>query len=66
MWFEPAQECFDATDLLTFVSLFDQVFMYNMYSKCQLFFKELKGNPEEITLELRACAKASVDSKALL
>lgn len=40
--------------------------MYNMYSKCQLLFKELKGNPEEITLELRACAKASVDSKAQL
>lgn len=66
MWFEPVQECFDAADLRTFVSLFDWVLMYNMYSKCQLLFKELKGNPEEITLELRACAKASVDSKAQL
>lgn len=34
MWFEPVQECFDAADPLTFVSLFDWVFMYNMYSKC--------------------------------
>lgn len=31
-----------------------------------LFFKELKGNPGEITLELKACAKASVDSEAQL
>lgn len=38
--------------------------MYNMYSKCKVFFKELRGNPGEITLELGACAKASVDSKA--
>lgn len=35
--------------------------MYNMYSKCCLFFKELTGNPGEITLELRACAKAADD-----
>lgn len=38
--------------------------MYNMYSKCCLFFKELTGNPGEITLELRACAKAADDSGA--
>lgn len=66
MWFEPAQECFDAADLPTFVSLFDWVFMYNIYSKCYVFFKELKGNPGEITLALRACAEASVDSGAQL
>ena len=64
MWFEPAQECFDAADLLTFVSLFDWVLMFNMYFKYQLFFKELEGNPEEVTLGLGACAKASVDSTA--
>lgn len=62
MWFEPGPECFDAPDLSTFVSLFDWVFMYNMYSKCYLFFKELRGNPGEMTLELGDCAKASVDS----
>lgn len=38
--------------------------MYNMYSKCCLFFKEFTGNPGEITLELRACAKAADDSEA--
>lgn len=64
VWFEPGPECFDAPDLSTFVSLFDWVFMYNMYSKCYLFFKELRGNPGEMTLELGACAKASVDSGA--
>lgn len=48
----------------TFVSLFARDFMYNMYSKCCLYFKELTGNPGEITLELRACAKAADDSGA--
>lgn len=38
--------------------------MYNMYSKCCPFFKELTGNPGEITLELRACAKVADDSRA--
>lgn len=38
--------------------------MYNMYSKCLVLFKDLKGNPEEITLELGACGKASADSTA--